>query len=62
MNVNLLTNDYMKIYSEISTRYFNDNTVFNDLIILPGNLANDNPSTQKIFIILNYLMKYTNYL
>ena len=49
MNVNLLTNDYMKIYSEISTRYFNDNTVFNDLIILLGNLANDNPSAQKIF-------------
>ncbi len=53
MNVNLLTNDYMKIYSEISTRYFNDNTVFNDLIILLGNLANDNPSAQKIFYNTN---------
>ena len=48
-NMNLLTNEYMKIYSLISSKYFNDNIIFNDLIILLGNLANDNPSAQKIF-------------
>ena len=48
-NMNLITNDYMKIYSAISSQYFNDDIIFNDLIILLGNLANDNPSAQKIF-------------
>ncbi len=48
-NMNLLTDDYMKIYSTISAKYFTDNVIFNDLIILLGNLANDNPSAQKIF-------------
>lgn len=48
-NMNLITDDYMKIYSAISSKYFTDNTLFNDLIILLGNLANDNPSAQKIF-------------
>jgi hypothetical protein len=48
-NMNLITNDYMKLYSSISSKYFNDNTIFNDLIILLGNLSNDNSSAQKIF-------------
>ena len=48
-NMNLLTDDYMKIYSTISAKYFTDNVIFNDLIVLLGNLANDNPSAQKIF-------------
>ena len=48
-NMNLLTNDYMNIYSKISSQYFNDDIIFIDLITLLGNLANDNPSAQKIF-------------
>ena len=48
-NMNLITNDYMKLYSSISSKYSNDNTIFNDLIILLGNLSNDNSSAQKIF-------------
>ena len=49
INMNLITNDYMKSYSEISSKYFNDDIIFIDLITLLGNLANDNPSAQKIF-------------
>ena len=48
-NMDLITNDYMKLYSEISSKYFNDDIIFIDLITLLGNLANDNPSAQKIF-------------
>ena len=48
-NMNLLTDDYMDIYSKISSQYFNDNIIFIDLITLLGNLANDNPYAQKIF-------------
>jgi hypothetical protein len=48
-NMNLLTNDYLQIYSKISEKYFNDNIIFNDLITLMGNLANDNIIAQKIF-------------
>lgn len=49
INSPLLLDDAMKIYSNISSKYFNDDTIFNDLIILLGNLANDNPKAQKIF-------------
>jgi len=48
-NMNLLTKDYMEIYSKISSQYYNDNIIFIDLITLLGNLANDNPCAQKIF-------------
>ena len=48
-NMNLLTDDYMDIYSKISSQYFKDNIIFIDLITLLGNLANDNPCAQKIF-------------
>ena len=48
-NNNLLTDNYMDIYSKISSQYFNDNIIFIDLITLLGNLANDNPNAQKIF-------------
>ena len=47
--MNLLTKDYMEIYSKISSQYYNDNIIFIDLITLLGNLANDNPCAQKIF-------------
>ena len=49
INSPLLLDNAMKIYSNISSKYFNDDTIFNDLIILLGNLANDNPKAQKIF-------------
>jgi hypothetical protein len=52
-NMNLLTNDYMNIYAVISKQYFNDDVIFRDLITLLGNLANDNPSAQKIFYNTN---------
>ena len=48
-NMNLLTKDYIDIYILISNKHYNDNKIFNDLIILLGNLANDNPTAQKIF-------------
>ena len=48
-NMNLLTNEYMEVYSKLSSQYFNDNIIFTDLITLLGNLANDNSSAQKIF-------------
>ena len=49
MYMDLLTNEYIKIYSDIYIRYFNDDIIFNDLIILFGNLVNDNPKAQNIF-------------
>ena len=48
-NMNLLTNDYLNIYSKVTTLYFKDDKIFQDLIILLGNLANDNITAQKIF-------------
>ena len=48
-NMNLLTNEYLNIYSKITTLYFKDDVIFHDLIILLGNLANDNITAQKIF-------------
>ena len=47
--VNLLTNDYLNIYSKITNLYFKDDTIFCDLIILLGNLSSDNITAQKIF-------------
>jgi hypothetical protein len=47
--INLLTNDYLNIYSKITNLYFKDDTIFCDLIILLGNLSNDNTTAQKIF-------------
>ena len=47
--MNLLTNDYLNIYSKISAQYFEDQIIFNDLIILLGNLSNDNIYAQNIF-------------
>ena len=52
-NMNLLTKDYMNIYANICQQYFNDDIIFRDLITLLGNLANDNPSAQKIFYNTN---------
>lgn len=49
MNMNLLTNEYMQIYSKITDKYFDDRVIFNDLITLLGNLADDNILAQKIF-------------
>lgn len=48
-NMNLLTNEYLNIYSKITNQYFKDDVIFHDLIILLGNLANDNITAQKIF-------------
>ena len=48
-NMNLLTNDYLNIYSKITTLYFKEDTLFCDLITLLGNLSNDNCTAQKIF-------------
>ena len=48
-NTNLLTNEYLHIYSKITSLYFKDDVIFHDLIILLGNLANDNITAQKIF-------------
>ena len=48
-NTNLLTNDYLQIYSKLSEKYFNDEIIFNELITLLGNLSNDNILAQKIF-------------
>ena len=48
-NMNLLTNEYLNIYSKITTLYFKDDIIFHDLIILLGNLAHDNITAQKIF-------------
>lgn len=48
-NMNLLTNDYLNIYSKISSLYFNDSVIFYDLITLLGNLSNDNITAQNIF-------------
>ena len=47
--MNLLTNEYLNIYSKISDQYFEDQIIFNDLIILLGNLSNDNIVAQNIF-------------
>ena len=47
------TKDYMNIYANICQQYFNDDIIFRDLITLLGNLANDNPSAQKIFYNTN---------
>lgn len=49
INMNLLTNEYMQIYSKITEKYFDDKVIFNDLITLLGNLADDNITAQKIF-------------
>ena len=48
-NLNLLTSNYLNIYAQISKQYFEDDTIFHDLIILLGNLANENTVAQKIF-------------
>ena len=48
-NMNLLTDEYLNIYSKITNQYFKDDVIFHDLIILLGNLANDNINAQKIF-------------
>ena len=48
-NMNLLTNEYLNIYSKITNQYFKDDVIFHDLIVLLGNLANDNINAQKIF-------------
>jgi len=61
-NMNLLTDDYMDIYSKISSQYFKDNIIFIDLITLLGNLANDNPCAQKIFYNTKLFDEYIIYL
>ena len=48
-NLNLLTSNYLNIYAQISKQYFEDDTIFHDLITLLGNLANENTVAQKIF-------------
>ena len=48
-NMNLITNEYLNIYSKLSNQYFNDLNIFNNLIILLGNLAYNNNTAQKIF-------------
>ena len=60
--MNLLTDDYMDIYSKISSQYFKDNIIFIDLITLLGNLANDNPCAQKIFYNTKLFDEYIIYL
>ena len=47
--INLITNEYLELYAKLSVQYFKDETIFQDLIILLGNLANDNITAQKIF-------------
>ena len=48
-NLNLLNSNYLNIYAQVSKQYFEDDTIFHDLITLLGNLANENTVAQKIF-------------
>lgn len=59
-NMNLLTNDYLTIYSKITTLYFNDDSIFCDLITLLGNLSCDNNTAQKLFYTTNLFEEIYN--
>ena len=48
-NMNLISNEYLTIYSKIANQYFNDDNIFHNLILLLGNLAYNNIIAQKIF-------------
>ena len=51
--MNLITNEYLNIFAKLATQYFKDETIFQDLIILLGNIVNDNIQAQKIFYQTN---------
>ena len=51
--MNLITNEYLNVFAKLATQYFKDETIFQDLIILLGNIVNDNIQAQKIFYQTN---------